>query len=286
MLHAAKDSVAVAKSSRAAMDAYGKEAVQEYIEIPAVQILNARGSYAATMGVFPPWTRPFLQYLPWFGQGRQAHEDIVGMAVVMVAKRLSTTTDRNDLLGKLQQGKDNEGKPMSKEALTAEALGQLVAGSDTTAKYVCIKNHLISGLINLLLSSSCAIAYYLAQYPRVQAKLQKELDDHLGTEDETVSNSEQVKRVPYLEAVINEALRHHSTSAMGLPRIVPEGGLTVLGRQFLEGTVVSVPSYSIHRDQKIWGEDACEFRPERWLEQDQVTLQKAFNPFSFGPRYQ
>jgi hypothetical protein len=72
-------------------------------------------------------------------------------------------------------------------------------------------------------SSTCAIIYYLAANPEKQAKLQTELDEQLGTEDELVANGEQVKRLPYLDACINEALRLHSTSALGLPRIVPEG---------------------------------------------------------------
>ncbi|KAJ7806569.1 hypothetical protein B0H14DRAFT_2875578, partial [Mycena olivaceomarginata] len=40
-----------------------------------------------------------------------------------------------------------------------------------------------------------------------------------GTEDELVANAEQVKRLPYLDACINEGLRIHSTSALGLPRV-------------------------------------------------------------------
>ena len=76
----------------------------------------------------------------------------------------------------------------------------------------------------------------------VQQKLQRELDEALGNDDDPVSTFEQVKRLPYLEAVINESLRLHSTSGIGLPRIVPEGGLTVCGRFFPEGTVLSVPS--------------------------------------------
>ena len=136
----------------------------------------------------------------------------------------------------------------------------------------------------MLFSSSCAITYYLALHPDAQAKLQKELDDALGTDDDPVATFEQVKRLPYLEAVINEGLRIHSTSSMGLPRLVPEGGLTVLGKTFPSGTVLSVPSYTIHRDKSVWGEDSEIFRPERWFENDQETLQKAFNPYSFGPR--
>ena len=65
------------------------------------------------------------------------------------------------------------------------------------------------------------------------------------------------------------------------------GGLTVLGKTFPEGTVLSVPTYSLHRDEGVWGEDADVFRPERWLEgegADVSGLGRGFNPFSYGPR--
>lgn len=58
-----------------------------------------------------------------------------------------------------------------------------------------------------------------------------------------------------------------------------------MGKYFPEGTVLSVPSYSIHRDRRIWGEDTEAYRPERWFERDAADLQKTFNPFSIGPRY-
>lgn len=97
---------------------------------------------------------------------------------------------------------------------------------------------------------------------------------------------DQCKHLPYLEAVINETLRIHSTSGVGLPRVVPEGGLTVLGKTFPEGTVLSVPTYSLHRNVQSWGEDVNDFMPERWLDGkiDHTEMVKSFNPFSFGPR--
>jgi benzoate 4-monooxygenase len=115
-------------------------------------------------------------------------------------------------------------------------------------------------------------------------KLQQELDEQLGVEDELVATVDQVKGLPYLNACINEGLRVHSTSSLGLPRVVPKGGLTALGQYFAEGTVVGVPSYSIHRDVNVWGEDVEVYRPERWFQCDQQAIQKAFNPFSYGPR--
>ncbi|KAI5116460.1 hypothetical protein M0805_005873 [Coniferiporia weirii] len=272
MIKAGKDAAPVAKNVKEAIDGYGREsagnaaAACEVMDVPAVKILNDRGEYSASMGVLPPWWRPFARRIPWYANGNKAVKNLAGLAVAAVSKRLAFPTDRTDLLSKLQDGKDDEGRPMGREELTAEALTQLIAGSDTTS------------------NSSCAITYHIAHNPAVQAKLHKELDDALGTDDDPVSSFEQVKRLPYLEAVINETLRIHSTSAIGLPRVVPEGGLTVLGKTFPEGTVLSVPSYTIHRDTGVWGADAEVFRPERWFELDQAEMQRAFNPFSFGPR--
>ncbi|EGO03853.1 hypothetical protein SERLA73DRAFT_102157 [Serpula lacrymans var. lacrymans S7.3] len=266
MILNAKDSAPVAVSQKDAMKSYGSESTYEVIEIPAVQILNDRGEFSASMGVLPPHWRPLVRLLPWYRKGGKAVKNLAGLAVAAVAKRLTTPTDRVDLLSKLQEGRDDEGKLMGREELTAEALTQLIAGSDTTS------------------NSSCAITYYLAQNPDAQEKLQKELDEALGDDDHPVSTFEQVKRLPYLEAVINEALRVHSTSSIGLPRIVPEGGLIVQGQHFPQGAVLSVPSYTIHRDTTVWGADPDQFRPERWFECDHAAIQKTFNPFSFGPR--
>src|ERR1700753_1162046 len=89
-----------------------------------------------------------------------------------------------------------------------------------------------------------------------------------------------------LDTVIKETLRIHSTSSLGLPRIVtyPEG-VTILDHHFPTGTVLSVPAYTIHHSKEVWGSDADEFRPERWDKDSFTEKQKAaFIPFSYGPR--
>jgi benzoate 4-monooxygenase len=60
--------------------------------------------------------------------------------------------------------------------------------------------------------------------------------------------------------------------------------MTIQDHFFKEGTVLSVPSYTIHRNREVWGDDAAVYRPERWFERDQDTIQRVFNPFSYGPR--
>jgi len=271
MLQAEKDEAAVLMPG---------DSPDKTVYLPAIQILNDRGNYSASLGVVPPALRPIVKQLPWFKRGTEAVKCLAGISVAAVQKRLSEPSDRNDLLSKLQKGKDANGHPMGRAELTAEAQTQLIAGSDTTS------------------NSSCAITYYLATNPEAQRKLHAELDEALGpfvcpNVDLKASVNElkadvapydAVKALPYLEACIQEGLRIHSTSAIGLPRIVPPGGLMVMGRYFKEGSILSVPTFTIHRDKEVWGEDVEEFRPERWFEGDKEKMQRAFNPFSWGPR--
>jgi benzoate 4-monooxygenase len=66
--------------------------------------------------------------------------------------------------------------------------------------------------------------------------------------------------------------------------VVPQGKtFTFRDQTFKAGSVVSVPSFTTNRS-KIWGQDADEFRPERWLEDGAGVLNKYLVPFSMGPR--
>ena len=135
MIQAGKDSATVPVDQAAVMASYGKEDVKfETRQIPAVQILNGRGEFSMTLGCLPASWRPYARKLPWFQRGSQDVKNLAGIAVMAVAKRLATPTDRVDLLTKLQAGKDDQGRPMGRPELTAEALTLLIAGSDTTSK--------------------------------------------------------------------------------------------------------------------------------------------------------
>ncbi|KAF5344797.1 hypothetical protein D9758_014423 [Tetrapyrgos nigripes] len=272
MLAAGKDTAPAAKDIDSAMKSIerGDTSSIETIEIPAVEILNGRARYGHPIGVLPKHWRPIVGLHPTYSKGSEDVGAMAGMAIVSVAKRLAKPSERNDLLNKLSGAKDEHGQSMGREEITAEALGLLVAGSDTTSH------------------SIAAIVYYITRDLQVQRKLQEELDAHIS--DTGPVSYDLVKNLPYLHACINEGLRLFSTVPIGLPRSVPEGGMTFMGHFFPEGTILSVPSYTTHRDPTVWGGDPGDvefYRPERWLEADKETLgmmNKAFIPFSVGPR--
>jgi benzoate 4-monooxygenase len=234
----------------------------------AVEVLNRRGEVSGTLGCLPA-LKPWAKYLPdpFFKQGLAAVENLAGIAVARVSARLDGESEpgRVDLLARLMEGKDENGEPMGRQELTAEALTQLIAGSDTTS------------------NTSCAILYWILKTPGVLQKLRRELDEAIP-EGIDVPSFEMVKDLPYLHNVIQESLRIHSTSSLGLPRVVPPGpGITLLNHYFPPGTVLSVPAYTIHHSPDIWGKDVEEFKPERWnhLSERQKI---GYIPFSYGPR--
>lgn len=145
--------------------------------------------------------------------------------------------------------------------------------------------------------------YLLLKNPRCLEKLRQELDPVL--KDTYVASYEQVSNLPYLRAVVEEALRDRPPVGQGLPRVVPEGGATIAGhfiegklshchpianvsriqmtRKTAGGTTVSVPLVSFHHNPDIFP-DPHEFRPERWLEENTQALRDYCIPFSIGPR--
>ena len=48
-------------------------------------------------------------------------------------------------------------------------------------------------------------------------------------------------------------------------RSVSRGGLTIAGKHVPEGVEAACNPWIVNRDKAVWGEDAEEFRPERWL---------------------
>jgi benzoate 4-monooxygenase len=239
---------------------------------PAIQVLNRRGEVSGTLGCLPQ-LKPYARYLPdpFFSKGVEAVENLAGIAVARVNRRLENPdVERVDLLARLMEGKDENGNKLRRQELTAEALTQLIAGSDTTS------------------NTSCALLYWCLTTPGVVEKLQKELDEHIS---QGVPMYEQIKDLKYTNNVIQETLRIHSTSSLGLPRLTPMASpenpnpkpVEILGCTFPPGTTLSVPSYTIHHSKEIWGLDADKFNPDRW---DHITERQknAFIPFSYGPR--
>ncbi|KAL6608224.1 hypothetical protein ACP70R_041287 [Stipagrostis hirtigluma subsp. patula] len=139
-------------------------------------------------------------------------------------------------------------------------------------------------------TSSDAIQWAMSELmrnPQVMKKAQAELRDKLMgksmvTEDDLVD-------IKYVKLIIKETLRLHPVLPLLIARVCRET-CNIMGYDVPEGAVVLINSWAISRDPKIWGDDAEEFRPERFADGDTAAgvdlngTHYEFTPFGAGRR--
>ncbi|KAM7219703.1 Pisatin demethylase [Rhypophila decipiens] len=81
-----------------------------------------------------------------------------------------------------------------------------------------------------------------------------------------ISSEESARRLPYMQAVIKEGLRIHPPVPALTSKVVPPGGDTWGGVFLPAGTKAGCAGLGVMRNPRIWGDDASEFRPEKWIE--------------------
>ena len=127
----------------------------------------------------------------------------------------------------------------------------IVAGGDTTA------------------ATMRAIVYYLAKNTSAYNNLISELD---ANKHPLPAQWKIIQGLPYLNAVIREALRINPGVAMVFERNVPEPGFALPDGRFIPGGInVGINPAVTNRNIEIFGEDADEFNPDRWLKKDGET---------------
>ncbi|CAJ2512852.1 Uu.00g009710.m01.CDS01 [Anthostomella pinea] len=151
-----------------------------------------------------------------------------------VSRRLNYELERPDIMSHLIEAKGQKG--LTTGELNATFVGLTTAGSETTAT-------VLVGTLN-----------YLVNHPAQFGALTKEIREHFQAESEITLD--ELRKLPYLHAVIQEGLRLCPPIPWVLPRLVPIGGDT---------TRVSIQTYTINRDPGYF-HSPCEFCPERWLQ--------------------
>jgi hypothetical protein len=172
------------------------------------------------------------------------------------------------------------------ERLASEAQLVVFAGEGSTGmKAYFMSKQRLTPTVPQAFALTCCL-YQLLANPDEARKLR----DELATAVRDPSNIllSQVDSLPYLNAVISEAVRLHPGVMVRQVRISPE--LPVVykdvktGREYVvpPGTVSSTSPLDIHMHRAAFGEDAYNFRPQRWIDDPKLT--RYFMGFSRGSR--
>lgn len=160
--------------------------------------------------------------------------------------------DHNDMLQYFIGGKTPSGEPVSKAEVMSEAGNILGAGADTTT-------------VSIL-----AVLGALLVHPGAYAKVQQEVDraylaSGLITPGDGELSFRDAEQIPYLSAVVRESMRLHPSITYQLPRVLPAEGIQI-GKYYIPGTAhCGISPASMNRDHNIFGHDALDWVPERWL---------------------
>ncbi|KAK4147374.1 Pisatin demethylase [Dichotomopilus funicola] len=209
--------------------------------------------YLALCGQMP-WTDYILDKNPIYPIGPPNIGNVTRIAVENLTARLKGE-DKNfdeskpDFLQYFIESKSTHPDLVNDGSVIGYLLLNLIAGADTTA------------------ITMRALFYHILKSPRIYTKLQTEVRS-VFVPFEAASHAK-ARALPYLEAVVKETLRYHPAVSMIMERIVPEGGLTLPdGSVVPAGQMVGMNPYIVGRNTDVFGKDAEEFNPDRWLRGD------------------
>ncbi|KAE9397791.1 cytochrome P450 [Gymnopus androsaceus JB14] len=126
-------------------------------------------------------------------------------------------------------------------------------------------------------SAMARLLQLLSRHPEVQEKLRQELTEAKSQKDGQDFSYDELVALPYLDAVCRETLRLYAPAStidriarqdVVIPLSKPVTGLD--GTEMHEvaipsGTVIILSIFNANRNPDLWGKDADEWKPDRWL---------------------
>ncbi|KAL5497722.1 hypothetical protein ACEPAH_2653 [Sanghuangporus vaninii] len=213
-----------------------------------------------------PWISSLVHKLSVVPKEQRNFQEFVNQRYTMRKEQGST---KRDLFHYITNEEGLEKIKVSQDQAMNDILIAVVGGADTAST-------VLSGLF-----------FYLLSDPPVLVRLKEEVDSEFPVTEGEPFDAVKLARMPYLNAVIDEALRLQPAISTILQRSPLEGsgGKFVAGRFVPESTVVYVPPYVLHRDPRYFSPFPDSFIPERWIDDSNkfTTNTSAFIPFSTGP---
>lgn len=220
--------------------------------------------YFSVVGTMPFLDRVFDKN-PVYRMGPPGFNTITGISVQHLIDRYQNKDkdvhdpETPDFLDKFIEAKKADADNVNDAQIISWLMVNMIAGADTTA--IAIRSAL----------------YYSLKQPRVWKRLTGEILA-ANFRGRTPPSYKEARALPYVDAVIRESLRVLPGVSMSMERYVPRGGYNLpTGDHLPDGTVIGMNPYITNRNKSIYGEDTDEFRPERWLrDEDKGETEEAF----------
>jgi len=113
------------------------------------------------------------------------------------------------------------------------------------------------------------------------------MDAVLGPDKDKLPSYDDLANLKYSLSTFLETLRLHANVALDLKLPAIEATLPGTGTKVYPGQRLAYNIYGMGRSPRIWGPDAMEFKPERWIDESgRIRNESAFKfpVFNAGPR--
>ncbi|XP_024184309.1 cytochrome P450 704C1 [Rosa chinensis] len=188
----------------------------------------------------------------------------------------------------VHQSEDN--LPLKKR----DFISRLLEMKETNPKYIKDMgvNFIIAGKDTVATALSW-LFYMLCKYPRIQEKISQEvreatnMKDNSSMDELAASLTEEVlDKMQYLHAALTETLRLYPAVPVNA-KVCFSDDTWPDGFSVKKGDMVAYQPYAMGRMKFLWGDEAEEFRPERWLDENGIFQPESpfkFTAFQAGPR--
>ncbi|KAF9929469.1 hypothetical protein FBU30_001542 [Linnemannia zychae] len=230
---------------------------------------------------FNPFWRLTEQLVPSLRHDvRHSIDTLNGYAYTAITDRRKETPEkkemrRKDLLDFFVDYEYEDGTKLNDDQLRDVFMNFMIAGRDTTSQALAW------------------MFYHLMKHPEIEANMRKEIEAIFPNRSNDYTYELLTRDMPYVKAVFYETLRlFPPVSISGLFALGPD--TLPNGTRIETDDFVLFSAYCMGRETDVWGPNASEFYPERWLQHDSETKSPfgkfknensfKFNSFNGGPR--
>ncbi|KAG5283388.1 hypothetical protein AALO_G00041520 [Alosa alosa] len=220
-------------------------------------------TYSMPVVLTPKWTRNILPFWKRYTAGWEGIFTFAGQLIDMKMEAIQKRVDTD-------------------QEVDGEYLTYLLSNINMTNKevYGSIAELILAG-VDTTSNTMMWTLYQLSREPEVQDTLFQEVNHCV--KGDGIPTAQDVTNMPYLKAVIKEALRMYPVVPINA-RLISEKDMIVGGYFFPKKTMFSLCHYAISHDEKVFPEPS-KFKPERWLRDGRARPHPFGSiPFGFGVR--